>query len=188
MSAIESLISLTLLLGLMVAYNRYRVELLRDELFALRDAMYDDALDGKLSFESSAYGAGRAMFNGMIRFAHKISLLQFLCYSALVPRVANEAAISRFEAVEGSWQAGDREIVRGYLVMANRCVVRHLMRSPFFLVTVLLPVVLFAFTRAGIDVVAFVMGRFASSLKSLDSQALGEGQRLQSAAELATQC
>jgi hypothetical protein len=55
-------------------YRSYRVDLLRQKLFVLRDQLFDYAATGAVAFEEPAYITTRRMLNGMIRFAHRVSL------------------------------------------------------------------------------------------------------------------
>jgi len=57
-----------------VAFRHYRVDLLRQRLFEIRDHLFICAARGELSFESPAYKMTRQTLNGMIRFAHTFSL------------------------------------------------------------------------------------------------------------------
>lgn len=59
-------------------YRRYRVDLLRYRLFVIRDDLFRQAAAGKISFDAVGYGMTRATINGMLRFAHDISLTQFV--------------------------------------------------------------------------------------------------------------
>jgi len=55
-------------------YRRYRERILRDHLFVVRDRLFIAAEKGTLSFDDRAYVITRQTLNGMIRFAHQISL------------------------------------------------------------------------------------------------------------------
>ena len=46
----------------------------RQELFAIRDAIFDMAVSGKISFESQEYKDLRGIINSFIRFAHRTNL------------------------------------------------------------------------------------------------------------------
>jgi len=50
-----------------------RVDSFREELFALRERLFDLAADGVVSFDHPAYAQLRLLINGMIRFAHRIT-------------------------------------------------------------------------------------------------------------------
>lgn len=55
-------------------YRDYRVDLYRQRLFALRDELWDFAAAGDIEFDHPAHRVIRARLNGLIRFAHVLSL------------------------------------------------------------------------------------------------------------------
>jgi hypothetical protein len=81
----------TLLLGLWLlaftCWRPYRLDALRDTLFALRDELFLLAVDDKdLSFEHPAYTELRNNLNGMIRFAEKMTFFRSLLFRLSLPR------------------------------------------------------------------------------------------------------
>jgi len=58
-------------------YRDYRNDLMRQRLFAIRDRLFDEALDGNIDFNASAYGMTRTILNGVIRFSHDLSFFRF---------------------------------------------------------------------------------------------------------------
>lgn len=61
-------------------YKRFRVDVARQKMFVLRDQLFDEAADGLISFDHPAYGTLRRTMNGYIRFAHRLDLLQAICF------------------------------------------------------------------------------------------------------------
>ena len=57
-------------------YYRYRLDIFRQELFEIRDKLFDEAARLGI-FNEKAYTMTRITLNGMIRFAHEVSLLRF---------------------------------------------------------------------------------------------------------------
>lgn len=53
-------------------YRDYRVDLVRQRLFALRDDLFELAREGVLTFDHPAYGLLRTTLNGFIRFGHRL--------------------------------------------------------------------------------------------------------------------
>jgi hypothetical protein len=51
-----------------------RVDIFRQRLFALRAELFDLAADGEVAFNTPAYTRLRFLLNGMIQYAHRISL------------------------------------------------------------------------------------------------------------------
>jgi hypothetical protein len=65
------------ILVLVLLYRNFRVDWLRDELFALRDELFDFAVSADLINEPS-YRQLRNTMNAMIRYSHKISLVRLI--------------------------------------------------------------------------------------------------------------
>lgn len=70
--SIAALLGLVCLVGF--GYCRYRIDRLRQELFALRDSLFDYAAAGNIPFSHKSYGMLRSTINGFIRFSHVLSL------------------------------------------------------------------------------------------------------------------
>jgi len=175
MIALQSLISLVFLLGLMVLYNQYRVDRLRDQLFALRDKLFDEARSGRVRFDSEGYRVARAVCNGMVRFAHEISIADFLAWRLLTPSWLAENSQKAFEQAFSAMSADEREVCRTYLSKMHRCVLEHLASSPFLVLTLVVPVMMVLLTRAGIDGIAVAAARLKGPFRSLDALAIAEG-------------
>lgn len=56
----------------------YEVDSFRQEMFRLRDEMFDYASDGAISYDHPAYIQLRGLANGLIRFAHRMTLWRIL--------------------------------------------------------------------------------------------------------------
>lgn len=67
-----------LLLVFLILRRMYREDRFRQNMFALRDELFDYALSGKISFDHPAYTILRTSMNGMIRFAHRVTLTHML--------------------------------------------------------------------------------------------------------------
>lgn len=70
------------LLTLARLYRDYRHDKVRDDLFTLRDQLFDYAVDNDL-LEHPGYRKLRDIMNAMIRFAHKISITRLVLSMAL---------------------------------------------------------------------------------------------------------
>lgn len=55
-----------------------RLDCFRQQMFAVRDELFDYAAAGKISFNHPAYRLLRQQMNGFIRYGHKLSFGQFL--------------------------------------------------------------------------------------------------------------
>lgn len=58
-------------------WRMYRVDALRQRLFAERDKLFDMAADGLINFDNPAYELLRWRLNGMIRFAHHVTFARW---------------------------------------------------------------------------------------------------------------
>ena len=76
-TVLSSLISLTGIWCLLfILYRDYRADSLRQDLFEIRDELFDQAASGLVDFDEPAYDMLRETLNGNIRFAHRLSLLR----------------------------------------------------------------------------------------------------------------
>ncbi len=80
MMIVNAILTLAALLGLwwlyFYAWRPYRTDRTRQQLFRLRDELFEYWDDHDLPFDHEAYRLMRDMLNGMIRFTHKIDLLR----------------------------------------------------------------------------------------------------------------
>jgi hypothetical protein len=80
---VQSLLTLVVLaIVILSLWPEQRVDLFRQQVFALRDELFDFAADGKISFSDPAYILLRQLMNGFIRYAHNLTpfrtLMSFL--------------------------------------------------------------------------------------------------------------
>src|SRR5882762_3750422 len=80
---IRSVLSLIVLVFVMFRlWPEQRIDLFRQQMFALRDELFDFAADENVSFEHPAYKLLRELMNGFIRYAHNLTpyrtLMSFL--------------------------------------------------------------------------------------------------------------
>ncbi len=71
-----SLIWLSFLL--FYGFRNSRLDAFRQDLFDLRDSLFQYAAEGNVAFDQPAYRELRNMINGLIRYAHKMSFIFFL--------------------------------------------------------------------------------------------------------------
>ncbi len=74
----------------------------RNEIFVVRDELFDLAMEGRLYFDSEVYRALRRSINQSIRFHHKMTWLRLLVFRLVSGRVENpqqnlERALNRLE-------------------------------------------------------------------------------------------
>jgi hypothetical protein len=68
--------ALTLIVLAIVALKLWpnqRIDMFRQNMFSLRDELFDFAADGNISFEAPAYKLLRQLMNGYIRYAHNLT-------------------------------------------------------------------------------------------------------------------
>src|SRR6266566_3340993 len=74
MSLTIGLSFVALWIGFFWLYRDYAIDRYRQRLFALRDEVWDFAASGRVGFDEAAYRLVRDRINGLIRFAHLLSL------------------------------------------------------------------------------------------------------------------
>ena len=96
--AIQTLLSsIVFVFVLFSLWPRQRVDLFRQQMFALRDELFDFALEGNIDFNDPAYTQLRELMNGFIRYAHNLT-----AYRALVSFLR--------------WKCTSREPIKGWAV------------------------------------------------------------------------
>jgi hypothetical protein len=159
-------------------YRDYCVDRFRQDMFALRDELFDAAADGGISFNHPAYGLLRNTMNGFIRFAHRFTLLQALMMITIAKESVAQGTEESFPA---RWQSTTQDLPDGtvkslahFRFRMNVLVVKYvLVSSPIVLLTILLPLI-------GWITVRLCLTQLVSALKSpldgLDSAAMAEGR------------
>jgi hypothetical protein len=76
--ALHLLLALTALWFLVFKLvGEYRLDSLRDRLFAIRERLFDYAADGNVSFDHPAYTKLRMRINSLIRFGYRLTFTRF---------------------------------------------------------------------------------------------------------------
>jgi len=118
-------------------FRDYRIDALRDRLFALRDELFDYAADGNVAFVDPAYTKLRGLINSLIRYAHRLTFTRFFMgvlfmslHDEACDREPLEAWYRAVDALPASSQGELKRIHSEMLVL----VVRHLVTgSPVML-------------------------------------------------------
>ena len=82
-SLFQTAITLLALAALWFLWRRTAIEQLRQDMFAIRDRLFDLALSNKdkgFSLESASYHKLRRHFHAGIRFAHRVNMLQVVFF------------------------------------------------------------------------------------------------------------
>jgi hypothetical protein len=90
-------IALCLMLFLFWRFCRYRLEAFRQDLFAIRNALFDDAFAGVIAFDHPAYQMTRESINSLIRFAHRLNTIQLIVLLAVYRRHPEINRYSNFD-------------------------------------------------------------------------------------------
>ena len=128
-----------------------RMYLFRQEMFAVRDELFDFAADDGISFEDPAYIQLRQLFNGFIRYAHNLTpfrvFMSFLKWKMSVHKPVggwSEAwnhALENVRDVEAKkklrhFHSRATDLVLGQLLLNPTVLVIGGMLLPFFLIAV----------------------------------------------------
>jgi hypothetical protein len=173
MTALESVISLALLLGLISLYNQYRVDRFRNDVFAVRDRLFDRAMAGEVSFDGQGYRTARAVCNGLVRFAHQISMLHWAVRHVVLTDAHLEVAKVDFDRRSSAMSAKEREVFNSVLAETHVLVIKHLVTSPLMIVTVIVPLTTLLAGKKCLDGLIWL---FRGALKELDLVAAQEGR------------
>ena len=170
MYALASLVSLAFLwVYIFWLYRDFRVDQFRQQLFALRDEMFDDASEQKLSFDDEAYGILRVTANGFIRFAHVISLSHVLA-AAIFLRKQLETRPRLIKPLGESIEQlpnERKELYRRYQNNMHRLLLRHLvLNSPVLLLTIIVPASFYFLATTILD---RAMSYFRDRLEGMDA-------------------
>jgi hypothetical protein len=176
MIAILNAVSLMLIVWLVFfAYQAYRVDKLRQDLFTIRDQLFDEALNGNIAFDDEAYKISRQMVNGMIRFAHRLSIPSMFAFAFLMPRKGTAFSKgSVAEMIDGA-SPKSLDLFTKYQVQINSRIAAHVVSSPVFVLTALVPVLTFALTKLGIDITRPILNSCKQAFQILDNAAYAQG-------------
>jgi hypothetical protein len=179
---ISALVAVSSIAGLVFMafwlYRDYRVDVFRQEMFALRDSLFDKATAGLIEFEAPAYGILRSTMNGFIRFGHRLTLPNVFFIVLTQARISRGAGSTSFKRELNSsletLTASQRALIQKYNEDINFLIVRHLLlSSPLLLISVVVPLIV---TVAAGSLVGKVVKALGRPLDRLDSLALAEGK------------
>ena len=170
-----SLVSLAGLLVLLRLYRDYSVDRFREEMFALRDEMFDFAASGGIAFGHPAYGRLRLTMNGFARRASRLGLMEVVLFRLLSRRDRDE--IAKFDtdwekALDGLDDTARRRL-NDFRDRMRQVVIAHLFRSPAAVAAIIASPV----TRAtGGRLTEFARERTGALLADADAVAFRYGQ------------
>lgn len=146
-TAIETLLSLIVLAFVIFSlWPAQRADLFRQQMFALRDELFDFAADGKIGFDEPAYVLLRHLMNGFIRYAHNLTpyrtLMAFLRWKCMRQEPLEGWTAAWSQAVSKISDQDTRAKLEQFHSRASTLVVSQLVLSPGFLVLFVPPLVL----------------------------------------------
>jgi hypothetical protein len=177
-TALASLVSIAgLWILLFWLYRDYCVDKFRQDMFALRDELFDAARDGAVDFQHPAYGILRHTMNGFIRFAHRFTLLEALLMVAITKEGEEENIDSfptRWRQATQALPSETSELLFRYRMRMNMLVLRYLVvSSPIIVLTIVLPILGWLILRLCMTQLLNIL---RTPLDGLDSAAMAEGQ------------
>jgi hypothetical protein len=143
----QALIGVGSLLALLVIlYGPWQAvwtDIARQILFEKRDAIFDLAQSGKLSFTSREYGVIRSSLQSSIRFAHELTLPRFLVMAVVLSARGNRPEdndLSR--AIRQIADPTTRSEVENLVKQAYRTLVMMMVAKSPLMIVLLLPLLL----------------------------------------------
>ena len=137
---------------LLILRRMYRQDRFRQNMFALRDELFDFASSGEIKFDHPAYTILRTSMNGMIRFAHRVTLTHVLVSYVLMNRIGTKALSEDHQKnLEDSFnQVHNLETrlrVREFHDRMRYLLAEHLVKSSLIIFGALSIVIVFAVVR-----------------------------------------
>jgi hypothetical protein len=145
--AIQTLLSLLVLAFVMFSlWPNQRADLFRQQMFALRDELFDFALEGKIEFDNPAYTQLRELMNGFIRYAHNLTpyrtLMSYLRWKCTSREPLKGWAVSWEQALKRVSDSDTRAKIEEFHSKVSMLVMSQLVLSPGLLIT-FLPMLVF---------------------------------------------
>ena len=94
-AVLQSLLCLTLLMPLLLRlWAGARLDSFRQEMFIVRDDLFDYAASGEIGFNDPAYRLLRQLMNGFIRYGHQLTFFRICMGAAQVKILGQEPSIN----------------------------------------------------------------------------------------------
>jgi hypothetical protein len=144
---LQSLLTLVILAFVVLAlWPEQRIDLFRQQMFEIRDELFDYAADRKISFDDPAYLRLRELMNGFIRYAHNLTpfrvLMSFIRWKCTVTKPVETWTESWNKALNQVPNKDVRETMSQFHSRATDLVLGQLLLSPGVLISVV-PVLVF---------------------------------------------
>ncbi|RMF14192.1 MAG: hypothetical protein D6761_09850 [Candidatus Dadabacteria bacterium] len=130
MQHIIFLILLALLWWLWLEVKRYRLEKTRQAIFAIRDDLFLRAREGAIDFDSDAYRLTRALLNGAIQYAERISLIRIMGVRRIMRKHGLEGLFaSRMRAALDGLTKEQKRLILDCIEELDGVLISHMVRS-----------------------------------------------------------
>ena len=138
---------LTLILLIVLLFKLWptqRVDIFRQEMFQLRDELFDFAMQGEVGFDDPAYTLLRQLMNGFIRYAHNLTPFRvffsfFLRRRTLPGPSAEDWNVSWKAALEKIPDRDKRNRMEAFHSRTTSLVIGQLIFSPGLVLTLIIP-------------------------------------------------
>lgn len=167
------------LVFLWFCWRSYRVDALRETLFAIRQELFDFAATEGVPFDHKAYTLLRWRLNGMIRFAHRISFARLACSIVYLRLSDHEALVNpknEWRAAVSSLEGGARRTLVELENHMAQSVVQHMFLGSPFMIGICALILPIAFVTGLAMRLWQVLTRLTPGLDTLEAQALVEQQ------------
>lgn len=126
-------------------YRQYRTDLLRQRLFNIRDNLFKEASEGVIGFDDEAYKLTRTTLNGMIRFAHEMSLTRLLIMTITQRYILKDEGILDYRralkrALEGLSNDAKKSVLKVHGGM-HICVALHVIHTSIIFAPLCIPII-----------------------------------------------
>ena len=171
--ALGTLVSLLGIWWVFVLYRDYCVDKFREQVFALRGKLFDEAAAGLVDFDHPAYGMLRSTMNGFIRFSHRLGFLEIVLTAIAFGKEAG-TFVKKWDRASEDLAPDARARLESYLLQLNSYVMGHIIwSSPIFLITIILPILVILFANR---IFALLAHSLRPAVESIDSAALACGE------------
>ncbi len=158
-------------------YRGYRVDLLKDRLFAIRDDLFDLARHGRVSFENPAYCMLRTTLNGFLQEGPKLGIVTIAMSGRRVSEEQVDSFRDRWAVAMDELRPSEQEELVRLRDRMNFVILDHVVFSSFAMTMTILPVLLWLLLhRIGKSAVTSLRRLTVQWIDRLDSTAMAVGE------------
>lgn len=157
-------------------YRQYRLDKTRQSLFEIRDRLFEEWTEKQLPFDSRAYVIMRTTMNGMIQFAHRLSMIRVIAAIVADQQFRNGAGAKRYESqlktALSSLPREAREVVDGARMEMHFVMVEHIVKSSILVRVLMLTIAVFQITNV---IMSKLTKRWSATIDA-EAENIGHGQ------------